>query len=258
MIPTLEPFKNKHKGETCYIFGDGPSIKEFDYKRLKKYPAICCGMQAFHRDFENINVQYYSLIEPYLFYPDWMIFPKKLQYLKKHRIIIDHFRKIIPLKKEITFFVNLSNLFAIRKSNVEYAHRYLLKKNRDFHKFYKEGIDPFAGSFNATLSLALLMGFKKVFLIGFDAFTIQQSPYRWYEKNLTREVNPLNYTNYRFLELYKEDMEIFNISNQGTMCNLENEDYFLHTGHKPVFRENHELIAKESLELIQRRFVNGY
>ena len=41
------------------------------------------------------------------------------------------------------------------------------------------------------------------------------------------------------------------------MCNLKNEDYFRHTGSKPEFRENHELIAKESLELLKERFLNA-
>ena len=40
------------------------------------------------------------------------------------------------------------------------------------------------------------------------------------------------------------------------MCNLKNEDYFRHTGSKPEFRENHELIA-ESLELLKERFLNA-
>ena len=257
MLPNLESFRNRHKGETCYIFGDGPSLNDFDYHQLREYPAICCGMQAFHKDFDRINVKYYSLIEPYLFYPDWMIIPQKLQYLKEHRIITNEFRKIIPTRKDITFFINLSNLFAIRKKNVAYVHRSLLKKNTDFSKFFNEGIDPFAGSFNGTLSLALLLGFKKVYLLGFDAFTIQQSPYRWYEKNLNEGIKPLENIKYRFLELYKEDMEILNISNKGTMCNLENEDYFHHTGVKPQFRENHELISKNNLSLLRKRYVNA-
>lgn len=257
MIPNLESYVNIHSGETCYILGDGPSIKSFDYLKLKKYPVICCGMQAFHKDFNHINVKYYSLIEPYLFYPDWMIISKKLHYLKEHRIITNEFRKIIQNRKDITFFLNLSNFFAIRKKNVEYVHRFLLKKNKKFSKLFNKGIDPFSGSFNATLSLALLLGFKKVYLLGFDAFTLKQSPYRWYEKNLGEGIKTYNKTEHKFLEPYKEDIEILNISNKGTMCNLKNEDYFLHTGVDPKFRENHDLISEENLKLIKKRFINA-
>ena len=51
MIFNLNLFEDRHKGETCYILGDGPSLKEFDYNALRGYPSICCGMQAFHKDF---------------------------------------------------------------------------------------------------------------------------------------------------------------------------------------------------------------
>jgi len=257
MILNLNLFEDRHKGETCYILGDGPSLKEFDYNALKGYPSICCGMQAFHKDFNKINVKYYSLVEPYLFYPDWMIVSKKLQYLKEHRKITNEFRKIISTKKNITFFLNLSNFLAIRKKNVAFAHRYLLKKNAKFIKFFEQEIDPFGGSFSATLSVALLLGFKKVYLLGFDAFTIKQSRQRWYEKTTDQEIRLFDNIHHEFLDLYKEEMEILNISSEGTMCNLKNEDYFRHTGSKPEFRENHELIAKESLELLKERFLNA-
>ena len=32
----INKFHNIHEGETCYIFGDGPSIKYFDLKTLVK------------------------------------------------------------------------------------------------------------------------------------------------------------------------------------------------------------------------------
>ena len=57
---SLEKFSNRHKGETCYIFGDGPSIKWFDLRLFDDHPAICCGMIPFHKDFNKINIKYIS------------------------------------------------------------------------------------------------------------------------------------------------------------------------------------------------------
>ena len=34
MILNLNLFEDRHKGETCYRVGDGPSLKEFDYNAL--------------------------------------------------------------------------------------------------------------------------------------------------------------------------------------------------------------------------------
>ena len=47
MILNLNLFEDRHKGETCYIVGDGPSLKEFDYNALRGYPSICCGCKHF-------------------------------------------------------------------------------------------------------------------------------------------------------------------------------------------------------------------
>ena len=52
-------------------------------------------------------------------------------------------------------------------------------------------------------------------------------------------------------------MEILNISDRGTICNLKNEDYFEHTGARPRFRENYQLTSKEYLNLLKKRYVNA-
>ncbi len=258
-MSNISSFFDKHSNDTCYILGDGPSLKNFDYKKLRQYPAICCGLQALHKDFNHLNVMYYSIIEPYLFYPDCLIIPKKLQYLKEHRLVTNEFKKIILIQKQINFFLNLSNILAIKGDNIVFTHRTLVKKNKKFHKFFVNNIDPFSGSFQATLSIALLLGFTKVYLIGFDAFTIEDSPYRWYEKKSEnkQEVKTLKKKEHKFLEIYKEHMEILNISDRGTMCNLKNEDYFEHTGAKPRFRENFQLVSKEHFKLLKKRYANA-
>lgn len=32
--------KDKYKGETCFIFGNGPSLKDFDFKKIQKYKSF--------------------------------------------------------------------------------------------------------------------------------------------------------------------------------------------------------------------------
>ena len=58
--------------------------------------------------------------------------------------------------------------------------RYLIKNTEST---YFKNNNPFQGSFHATLYLAYLMGFSKVYLVGFDAWTRQPMlKLRWYEK----------------------------------------------------------------------------
>ncbi len=251
MIFKLNKFKMRHKGEECFIFGDGPSLKYFNLSKFSNLIGISCGMQAFHKDFEKLNVKYYSLIEPYLFYPDWILFPKKLQYIKKHRIVTNEFRGIIKKNDQITFFINLSNLFSIIDKKVCFVHKYLIKNTEST---YFKNNNPFQGSFHATLYLAYLMGFSKVYLVGFDAWTRQPMlKLRWYEKGAFK-YDPLKEFEIDIVNALKGKMEICNISLDGTACNIDNilyEDFF---NEKPHFKENIKIINPNYMSLLSKRF----
>jgi len=259
MLGNLWSFEDKHKGETCYIFGDGPSIRYFDYSNFTDHIGISCGNQIFHKNFSQLNVKYYSNMEPYQFYPNWMILSKRLGYLKDNVLIANEFRKIFKDRSDLEFFISLSNLFAIHAPNVTFAHKTIVQGSKKFDKFIKLGVNPFGGSFTTTLSLAMLMGFKRVYLIGFDAFTIQVSPHRWYEKtfpgiDLAVPDAPIKHD---YLELYKEEMEILNISPFGTMCNLKDQNYVDYTGEALAYKENYEIINPTRIDLIKKRYPSA-
>ena len=59
-------FHNYHKGESCYIFGDGPSIKWFDLNAFTDKISIITGLLHHHKDFHNLNVKYATLVEPWI------------------------------------------------------------------------------------------------------------------------------------------------------------------------------------------------
>lgn len=260
----IKSFVNRHEGETCYIFGDGPSIKSFDYSNFTDHISICCGMQIFHRDFNKLNVKYYSLIEPYLFYPDWIILTKKYQYLKKHRIITNEFKNLMKLNNDITFFLNLSNIFTIYLKNICFLHKYKVKNIDAFKLLMSKNINPFVNSFNTVISIARLMGFKKIYLIGFDSHTIKNTPYRWYESNtkasshaddkIDYDLKEIVFMNEDILDIYGRDMEIVNISNEGTNCNVTHMDYSKYTGEKIENNTNVNLINPKYMGLLKKRF----
>lgn len=242
---SLKKFHDIHKGQTCYIFGDGPSIKWFDLTKFDDHIGISCGAQVLHNDFSKLDVRYYSIVEPFLFCPNWM---KRHQYLRDLKIITNEYRNLIKIHNNITFFLNLSNFPFIWGSNIHYIHRYLQKGCNKFSKF--GNLDPFVGSFQATLSLAYYMGFSKVYLVGFDAWTIQPSrTLRWYELGNGELYNSNNFA-IPFLNILKEHMEICTISHEGTSCNVNNINYESYTGQKPLFRENYELLSPYYLKML--------
>jgi hypothetical protein len=95
------------------------------------------------------------------------------------------------------------------------------------------------------------MGFSKVYLVGFDAWTIQPSrTLRWYELGEGKIYDPKGNFAMNFLDILKEQMEIYTISKDGTSCNVKNINYEDFTGMKPVFKENHELVSPYYLEVL--------
>ncbi len=241
----LERFNNRHEGETCYIFGDGPSIKWFDFSEFGNHPAICCGMIPFHKDFDKLDVRYIALVEPWLFVPK-MFQPKILHCLRQ---VAAEYKWRIASLSENEFFISLSNRFSLSAKNINYVYRNLPNPRNDIDKQLNQ-FDCFAGSFHATLTLAYYMGFKKIYLVGFDSWTIQPArKSRWYELGEGELFQPTNFAT-EFLDVLRPEIDIYTISNDGQSCNAKNISYETYVGKTPVFRENYSLLSDHHLKVL--------
>ena len=242
----LNKYKDIHKGETCYIFGDGPSIKWFDLTKFSDHIGISCGTIPFHNDFEKLNVKYHMLVEPWFYCPAWV---QPHQSLKDYKVLSSAHRNFMCQNKDIEFFINLSNFPWVFGSNINYVHRKLITRNSKLHKI-KTIQNPFSGSFHATLSLAYLMGFSKVYLVGFDGWTIQPSrTKRWFELGKGEYFTATNFA-FDFLGIVKNQIDIYTISLDGKSCNVKNINYEQYTNKKADFKENHQLLSKEYLNIL--------
>ena len=65
ILRRIERYKNIHRGESCYLFGDGISIKYFDLNKFTNKISIPCGFLLFHNDFDVLHTPYAQLIETY-------------------------------------------------------------------------------------------------------------------------------------------------------------------------------------------------
>ncbi len=245
LTKSITKFSNRHDGETCYIFGDGPSIKWFDFAEFGNYPAICCGLIPFHKDFDKLEVKYIAEIEPWLFTPKF-IQPK---FLHGYRYIAAELKKHLERIHSAEIFVNLSNRLNLSGKNVNYIYRTIPKpRNMIDEEINKLGC--FSGSFHATLTLAYYMGFKKVYLVGFDAWTIQPArTLRWYELGDGEYFNPTNFA-FDYLSVLKPEIDIYTISRDGGSCNVKNISYLDYTGKAPKYKENYELLSEEMLHIL--------
>ena len=242
----IDKYKDIHKGETCYIFGDGPSIKWFDMSKFNDHIGISCGVIPFHNDFDKLNVKYHMLVEPWFYCPTWM---QPHQYLKDYKPLSYAHAEIMKKYKNIEFFINLSNFPWKTGGNINYVHRTLIGRTSKLMDI-KETQDPFSGSFQATLSLAYLMGFSKVYLVGFDAWTIQPSrTKRWYELGKGEYFTATNFA-FDFLGIIKNQIDIHTISLDGKSCNVKNINFEQYANKKSDFKENHQLLSKEYLNIL--------
>jgi hypothetical protein len=60
----LEPFRNKHSGERCFIIGNGPSLNRMDLSLLKD--CTCFGLNKIYMIFERagLKIDYHVAVNP--------------------------------------------------------------------------------------------------------------------------------------------------------------------------------------------------
>jgi hypothetical protein len=244
----LRNLKDRHRGETCYIFGDGPSLKWFDLTKFADHPAICCGMLPFHREFANLDVRYCLLLEPWAFTPDFIRTP--LGRLGDCIDILNAYRKVIEGNRGRIFLVHLTNRLSLRGENIRYAFRGLPGMSGPTAVRLRS-FPLFAGSFHGSLSLAWYLGFARVYLAGFDGWTVDPARAgHWYELGQGPVFQPTNYAR-DFLETLQRDMEInvITVDSSGSK-NLNAVSYESHTNSAAIFRENHELVPLNYLQAL--------
>ena len=114
------------------------------------------------------------------------------------------------------------------------------------------------GTFGSVDLVVVRRDKVNVYLVGFDAWTIQPSrALRWYELGEGEVYNSNNFA-FEYLDVLKREMDIYTISKDGESCNVKNISYLSYTGNKPVFKENYELLSKDILNALASVTETGY
>ena len=186
ILNRIKLLKDIHKGETCILIGDGVSIKYFDLSSFATEISFCVGNMMFHNQFNLLNCKYYSILEPYYFYPYIKVPRTKNKFFRNK--IQKEYRNFIKAKEKINFFINLSNYPVLWNSNIFYLYKGLPEKDFKFmqewnnhNRIYNED-SIYKGSLRGAISLSIYMGFKKIVLVGFDYTHEQAMSKHWFEK----------------------------------------------------------------------------
>jgi hypothetical protein len=245
IIGRLGKFNGIHNGESCYIFGDGVSVKYMDLALFSDKKSIAVNNFPFHKDFNTINCHYCVTIAPYFFSPFFGYPPEKKRHLYEMSKI---YKNLIVSNPKINYFINLSNYPFVRANNVFHLFR-KLSDPRLSADFISNRINCFSGVSQAAMMLAIFMGFDHIYLVGFDYTHSPSRILHWYEKGKGIYRPQVNYQK-DFFEIAKEFIDITTITLDGTSDFINAVTYKEHTGREPIYRENTELLDEKYMKVL--------
>ena len=256
----LMKYKNIHQGDSCYIIGDGSSLKWFDLECFTDLVTIAVHKVGIHKQFKKLNAQHLLMIDPFLTYPliqQWNIpgvhsrDPKAI----KSNSCRSLYREMIKENPKVNFIASITDYPALKPfhSNVTYVSNKFpggLGNKLDYLK-------TMSGSFRASISFAIYMGFHKIYLIGFDYTFNPNGESHWYEKGKGFNIHDRDYEK-KFIDTAKEYADIITVTLDGKSRNLKYIRYEDLTGKAPNFRENNQLVKKAKyLDMLSRMAVGG-
>lgn len=167
-------FKDLHKGQTCYILGNGPSINQLDLKQLQNKCIFTVNAMICTSLFDKLKPEYHCVLDRKVFqkYKEFLVrgIEAKSTNFFFHRKIIDE----IGLKDNVYYTYN--TLMPTHNSNI----RIDLTKNAS----------TFINVVPYCIMIAMYMGFNNIVLLGCDfSFFAARKEAHFYEegKNIKRE-----------------------------------------------------------------------
>ncbi len=141
----LRQFKDKHKGQDCFIIGNGPSLKNMDLSPLKEYHSF--GQNKIFLIFEKVDLNL-----------SYLVAVNKL-------IIEQSAQEFETIKCPVFVSYTAAKGIVKEKPNIQRLH------TLNLWSFYEDISQPICEGNTVTfvsLQIAYYMGFSRVFLIGVD------------------------------------------------------------------------------------------
>ncbi len=245
--------KDLEKGKTCYIIGDGFSLRSYDLKFFKKYDSISLSYLPFHKEFDYINCKYCLLIQPYFFYgPTYSTDPtnpskKKFWYNKIGKYFKE---KIINQYKDKIFITHLSNYFSLKNNKNNY---FILNKFNDegFDEFLKaKNLNPWEGSLKAGILFAIYLGYKKIYLVGCDYADNPITVGHWYEKSIEKQLSEDEHLKH-FFDSLNDITDIKIITSRTNQNDKRFVSYEKYSGLPLKNNERNQLIGEQTISILK-------
>ncbi len=146
----LSEYKDKYKGERCFVIGNGPSLKADDLKKLDNEYTFASNSIFRYYEFTDWRPDFYSVSDKY--------------YFNANKDKVD----TVKVKKQKFFPLD----FGIKYGFMQNCRYYLRTSYGVTHpKFKVNPMRAFQEDSTITyylLQLAVMMGFKEIYLLGID------------------------------------------------------------------------------------------
>jgi hypothetical protein len=267
--------KNTEKG-ACYIFGDGKSLKYYDFSSFSDLPSISLGLVSLHVGSKFLNLKYSLSCDPFQLWPgkniyDYITRKMKesiklkeylgaLSYISPYKLFglsLNSYSKLLFTDNEVllnsNYISHCTNYnFAKFLSNSFYYNQYLdINKNID-NDLNKNFYNSYKGSIYFAIYFAYFLGFKKIYLVGCDYQDVEPTVTHWWEKGKPVPHSGENAKDY--IEFMRKFMEIKIIT-----LNKSYGEHFISykdfSGNNLEYKENNKIISIKKLAILKRQGI---
>jgi hypothetical protein len=237
--------QKKYSGKTVLIVGDGISSIYYT-NHFKKYDYIICSNNSlFNKKLLSSKLLFWVCMEPYFCAPKFIsdFFNKRLYFIQemaKHNLKkLEHLIPVLHPTSRLSidkFWINKKTIF------ISPHHNLKLEKNLNYNYFN--------ASFQASLGIALLCGFKNVHVVGYDAWTLNPKNHlRWY----SNAENCKYYDTSDSLNIDSKQYEFLKIASNYTNISIVS---YLHYGLK--FKQFNNIKVLDNFEYIPNKKRQDY
>lgn len=239
-------FKDIHKGESCYIFGNGSSLKHYDLKLFNDRVSIGCGVLFSHNDIKEIDLKYYYVSHPLFFYNFWKN-PYSIKYEKNKTG--SFYKRKMKSHPDVQYFTSLSNYLGIQGENINYVYHFGRANSLSIGNQMDSVFTMMTGSLLGMIGMALYMGFEHITLVGCDYTSSPQKVGHFYEFGEGADLESDDIFNEAILNSLSEFVNInsITIDNKYKGRVIPSVSYSDFTNSIPIYKENSEVVSEEDL-----------
>jgi hypothetical protein len=217
-----------------------------DLRSFTDLPSIATNEIINHIEFDVLDCKYWLMPEP-LFH--W---PMNASAISKERSLVNRYKNGLHPRS----FSKLTVMPILNALSFPFTFR-----SRAFYFYYgtrhfkglpiAERADAFSGTINAAITIAIHLGFNKVYLVGFDYTHAPSTSLHWYEYGRGLVSDHSGYNTDFFNEALKY-IEIVTVTVDAKSEILPYITYQNLTGKIPTYRENSELLNSERLSVLKQ------